>query len=95
MISKVFPAQITTETPLRLCCRLWPSAIWLTLGQEIEKTVIGNAIHTLQKTKIPQIMTLWTIQSIAAWKILQREKVLFADQRYSSGAVSRCLSGGW
>ena len=32
---------------------------------------------------IPQIMTLWTIQSIAAWKILQREKVLFADQRYS------------
>ena len=28
-------------------------------------------------------MTLWTIQSIAAWKILQREQVLFADQRYS------------
>ena len=33
---------------------------------------------------IPQIMTLWTIQSIAAWNILQREQVLFADQRYSS-----------
>ncbi|MDE2697933.1 MAG: DUF3841 domain-containing protein [Gemmatimonadota bacterium] len=42
-----------------------------------------KAIHTLQKTEIPQIMTLWTIQSIAVWKILQREKVLFADQRYS------------
>ena len=28
-------------------------------------------------------MTLWTIQSIAAWKILQREKVLFNDRRYS------------
>ena len=26
---------------------------------------------------------LWTIQSIAAWKILQREQVLFADQRHS------------
>ncbi len=28
-------------------------------------------------------MTLWTIQSIAAWKTLQREQVLFSDQRYS------------
>ena len=28
-------------------------------------------------------MTLWTIQSIAVWKTLQREQVLFADQRYS------------
>lgn len=30
-------------------------------------------------------MTLWTIQSLAAWKILQRDQVLFTDQRYSEG----------
>ena len=31
-------------------------------------------------------MTLWTIQTIAAWKILEREKVLFNDPRYSRAA---------
>ena len=36
-------------------------------------------------------MMLWTIQSIAAWKILQREQVLFADQRHSEDLFHRCL----
>ena len=61
------------------CVYLRPSADHL--GNDIG--LLYDLAQIPKKTKTPQIMTLWTIQSIAAWKILQREQVLCADQRYS------------
>ena len=38
-------------------------------------------------------MTLWTIQSMAAWKILQQKQVLFADQRNFRYARCHVMGG--